>query len=129
MSERFFVDLGKEDHVFAAAHFITFNKNVCERIHGHNYRVLATFRGEKLNVVNFVVDFSTLKQLCEQALAPLDHQCLNHLSVFSGSNPTAEALALYVYRELQRLAADQPVRVAAVTVYESDNAAVTYRED
>ncbi|NLO74745.1 MAG: 6-carboxytetrahydropterin synthase QueD [candidate division WS1 bacterium] len=117
------------ERTFSAAHHLEDYAGPCARLHGHNYRVLATFRGEKLNVVNFVVDFSTLKQLCEQALAPLDHQCLNHLSVFSGSNPTAEALALYVYRELQRLAADQPVRVAAVTVYESDNAAVTYRED
>ena len=33
------VRLEKEQHVFSAAHFITFNGNVCERLHGHNYGV------------------------------------------------------------------------------------------
>jgi len=33
------VRLDKEQHVFSAAHFITFNGDVCERLHGHNYRV------------------------------------------------------------------------------------------
>jgi 6-pyruvoyltetrahydropterin/6-carboxytetrahydropterin synthase len=117
------------ERTFSAAHYLEHYSGPCARLHGHNYRVLATFRGEKLDAANFVVDFSALKSLCDQALAPLDHRCLNELPAFSRQNPTAEGLALYLYRELQRLAADRPVEVAAVTVYESDNAAVTYREE
>ena len=32
-------ELNKESMVFSAAHFITFNGNICESIHGHNYGV------------------------------------------------------------------------------------------
>ena len=40
------VHLEKEHHVFSAAHFITFAGNVCERLHGHNYRATVTVEGE-----------------------------------------------------------------------------------
>ncbi len=41
MSNVFRVRVQKEAFTFCAAHFITFNGNVCERLHGHNYRVAA----------------------------------------------------------------------------------------
>lgn len=75
MSERFFVELGKEDHVFAAAHFITFNKNICERIHGHNYRVRVTVEGP-LDENAYVVDFIALRDGLKKILVELDHHVL-----------------------------------------------------
>ncbi|MFM7834822.1 MAG: 6-pyruvoyl trahydropterin synthase family protein, partial [Planctomycetaceae bacterium] len=36
----------KDGLVFSAAHFITFNGNVCERLHGHNWRVEAAIEGD-----------------------------------------------------------------------------------
>ena len=36
------VDVTKQQFVFSAAHFITFAKDICERIHGHNYGVRAS---------------------------------------------------------------------------------------
>ena len=45
MVETFGVRLRKECHVFAAAHFITFNGNICERLHGHNYAVAVEVAG------------------------------------------------------------------------------------
>lgn len=35
----------KDTLVFSAAHFITFNRNVCERIHGHNWGVEGEIEG------------------------------------------------------------------------------------
>ena len=41
-SKRVFrVQLEKDTMVFSAAHFITFNGNVCESIHGHNYAAVS----------------------------------------------------------------------------------------
>lgn len=34
---QFRVRVTKDHLVFSAAHFITFNGNICERLHGHNW--------------------------------------------------------------------------------------------
>ena len=60
MSESYCVRLEKEYHVFSAAHFITFNGDVCERIHGHNYRVFAEVDGP-LDENHYVVDFIAMR--------------------------------------------------------------------
>ena len=39
------VRVTKDHLVFSAAHFITFAGNVCERLHGHNWRVAAEIAG------------------------------------------------------------------------------------
>ncbi|MFP6753331.1 MAG: 6-carboxytetrahydropterin synthase, partial [Pirellulaceae bacterium] len=46
MADKFHVRLEKEQLIFSAAHFITFNDDTCERLHGHNYRVMAEVRGQ-----------------------------------------------------------------------------------
>ena len=114
---------------FSAAHCLKDHPGPCARLHGHNYRVRASFRGSQLGPTGILVDFALLKGRCDEALEPLDHQYLNDLPEFAAENPTAEALAVYLHGEFARLTADLPVEVAAVTVYESETAAVTYRED
>jgi 6-pyruvoyltetrahydropterin/6-carboxytetrahydropterin synthase len=75
MSETYSVRLEKEYLVFSAAHFITFNGNICERLHGHNYRVRAEVQGpldENHYVIDFIALRDTLKTLCDE----LDHHVL-----------------------------------------------------
>jgi 6-pyruvoyltetrahydropterin/6-carboxytetrahydropterin synthase len=120
-------ELTVERH-FAAAHKLVDYAGACARLHGHNYRVLVSFCGEKLDAEGFLVDFATLKAVCEGVLAGLDHQYLNDLPAFAGKNPTAETLAEILFGEMAAAAEGLPARVSAVTVYESESAAVTYRE-
>ena len=75
MSESYFVRLAKEQFVFSAAHFITYNTNVCERLHGHNYRVFAEFHGP-LDDNQYVVDFIALRDLLKALVDELDHHML-----------------------------------------------------
>ena len=75
MSEGYHIRLDKDEFVFSAAHFITFNGNVCERLHGHNYRVNAEIYGpldENHYVVDFIAARDTLHALCKH----LDHHML-----------------------------------------------------
>lgn len=75
MTETYTVRLEKEYLVFSAAHFITFNGNVCERLHGHNYRVRAEIVSpldENHYVIDFIALRDTLKTLCDE----LDHHML-----------------------------------------------------
>jgi 6-pyruvoyltetrahydropterin/6-carboxytetrahydropterin synthase len=75
MTEHFWVRLCKENLVFSAAHFITFNGNVCERLHGHNYRVAAYVHGP-LDENHYVVDFIALRDSLQALILELDHHML-----------------------------------------------------
>ena len=69
------VRLDKEHHVFSAAHFITFNGDVCERLHGHNYRVAVEVEGP-LDENQYVIDFIALRDELKTITDELDHHVL-----------------------------------------------------
>jgi len=69
------VRLEKEQHVFSAAHFITFNGNVCERLHGHNYCVAVEVEGP-LDENQYVIDFLVLRDQLKAITDELDHHVL-----------------------------------------------------
>jgi 6-pyruvoyltetrahydropterin/6-carboxytetrahydropterin synthase len=75
MSESYLVRLEKEYHVFSAAHFITFDGDICERLHGHNYRVWAEVEGA-LDENQYVVDFIALRDALKSITDALDHHML-----------------------------------------------------
>lgn len=76
MSEpRFRVRLTKDHLVFSAGHFITFNGNICERLHGHNWRVAAEVEGG-LDENGYVFDFIALRDTLQQLVLELDHRML-----------------------------------------------------
>jgi 6-pyruvoyltetrahydropterin/6-carboxytetrahydropterin synthase len=69
------VRLEKEHHVFSAAHFITFNGDVCERLHGHNYCVAVEVEGP-LDENQYVIDFIALRDELKKITDELDHHVL-----------------------------------------------------
>jgi len=73
--ETYSVKLEKEEFVFAAAHFITFDGDVCEPIHGHNYGVMAELEGP-LDENRYVVDFIAARKLLRKLLDQLDHHVM-----------------------------------------------------
>lgn len=74
MSESYSVKIANDNLVFSAAHFITF-EGLCERLHGHNYRVAVEVRGP-LDENHYVVDFTKLLALAIAILGELDHRVL-----------------------------------------------------
>ena len=75
MSERYKVRVNKDTLVFSAAHFITFAGGICERLHGHNYRVEIEVEGP-LDENAYVFDFIALRDLTAAIVAGLDHHVL-----------------------------------------------------
>ncbi len=75
MSESYCVRLSKDYLVFSAGHFITFNGDTCERLHGHNYRVAAEVHGP-LDENHYVIDFIALRDILQGIVAELDHRML-----------------------------------------------------
>ena len=71
----FSVRVTKDSLVFSAAHFITFNGRICERLHGHNWRVEAAVDGP-LDPNHYVFDFIALRDGLQSIVADLDHRVL-----------------------------------------------------
>jgi 6-pyruvoyltetrahydropterin/6-carboxytetrahydropterin synthase len=74
-SSRFTVHVTKDYLVFCSGHFITYDGDHCERIHGHNYRVAVEVEDD-LDQNQYVVDFIALKDLTRAITDELDHRML-----------------------------------------------------
>jgi 6-pyruvoyltetrahydropterin/6-carboxytetrahydropterin synthase len=112
---------------FSAAHRLPEHPGRCARLHGHSYRALITVAGERLDAQGMVVDFGDLKELCGRVIAPLDHTYLNELPAFAEAAPTAEAIAQHIHRGVSAQL-EGAVRLARVTVYESETSFAAYWE-
>jgi 6-pyruvoyltetrahydropterin/6-carboxytetrahydropterin synthase len=76
MSARFHARIAKEQLTFSAAHFITLQDGaLCERLHGHNYRVAAEVSGP-LDASQCVIDFVALRDTLAELTRALDHHVL-----------------------------------------------------
>lgn len=81
---------------FAAAHFLRDYNGKCENLHGHNYKVLAHARGNKLNEGGMLLDFTYLKGALRKVCKELDHTNLNDMDYFD-QNPSAERICKYIF--------------------------------
>jgi 6-pyruvoyltetrahydropterin/6-carboxytetrahydropterin synthase len=61
--------------VYSAAHFILLPGEVCEPLHGHNYRVGVELSGP-LDATGCVIDFAALLEVMRSILADIDHAVL-----------------------------------------------------
>lgn len=73
--DQYRIAVGKENLLFAAAHFITYGDGDCEGLHGHNYRVGVTLHGD-LDAHSLVYDFVALRRVMQALLLELDHRTL-----------------------------------------------------
>ena len=118
---------------FSAAHVLHGYVGACNQIHGHNFKVEVEAEASDLDEVGMAIDFTELERLAASVTAELDHRFLNEVDPFTEVNPTAENIAAYVYRRIERALPSVPrgdaVRLRAVTVSENDRSSVTYTED
>ena len=75
MPERFHVRVTKDYLVFCSGHFISYEGDKCERLHGHNYRTAVELEGA-LDASFYVFDFVTLKRRTKAITDELDHRMM-----------------------------------------------------
>ena len=75
MAEHYKVRVTKDHLVFCSGHFISYEGDRCERLHGHNYRTAVEIEGE-LDVNYYVFDFIALKNLIKAITDYLDHRMM-----------------------------------------------------
>jgi len=107
---------------FSSAHQLRGYKGVCEKLHGHNWKVEVIVSGKRLDKAGMVIDFKKLKSRMNKVLNKLDHKHINRLEYFKRVNPTSENIAKYIFDNLRPLTAN----LKSVTVWESDSSSATY---
>jgi 6-pyruvoyltetrahydropterin/6-carboxytetrahydropterin synthase len=94
--------------------------------HGHNYEVIVSLTGEPDPETGYVFDMKVLSDLIKQhVLVKFDHKNLNlDTEYFTSLNPTAENIALVIWRILrQRI---DPKFELKITLYETERNFVEY---
>lgn len=96
--------------------------------HGHNYVVEVTVEGEPDPVTGMVFDLAKLKEILNRhVIEPMDHRFLNYeVPPFDRVVPTAENVAVEIWRRLEREIGGAPVRLANVRLYETPDLYVDY---
>jgi 6-pyruvoyltetrahydropterin/6-carboxytetrahydropterin synthase len=104
---------------FSAAHFISGYPGDCARLHGHNWRVRVTVRTTEAKPTGLTYDFRVLRALTAEVTGLLDHSVLNERPYFEDTNPTAEAIAEWIFNEISKRLDDPSVSIGRVEVWES----------
>jgi 6-pyruvoyltetrahydropterin/6-carboxytetrahydropterin synthase len=111
---------------FSAAHLLKEIGGKCEELHGHNFLVEVSVASESLNSEGLLIDFRVVKRWTDEVLEQLDHKYLNEIEYFKNINPSSEQLARFLYDRISEKSRQAKVTLLRVTVWESDNARVTY---
>ncbi len=83
---------------FSAAHAINHYEGKCERLHGHNFTVRITVRGNEVDPkTGMLLDFKIIKTALKDVLDRLDHQILNETPPFDKLSPSSENLAEFIW--------------------------------
>ncbi len=114
---------------FAAAHKLQMVAEKCENLHGHNWKVEACVKGEKLNQAGVLKDFGEIKDSIREIMKYLDHCYLNELKEFSNNSSSSENIAVFIAEELEKKLDDPAVRVSRINVWESENSCASYIVD
>ena len=126
---------------FSAAHMLVGHPK-CGRMHGHNYKVDVTVKGE-LDEHGWVMDFGDLNKIVDPFIDLLDHRFIeteaaefignnndwvpdpDDLAVLNIQSSTAERLAQWFGREIhEKLPKD--ISLVSVTVWETEKARATW---
>ncbi len=124
---------------FCYGHRLLNYSGKCRYLHGHNGRALITLYARHLDAVGMVCDFTEMKESIGKWIDEnLDHRMIlsKHDPILPyleklgepmyvlDENPTAEAIARLIYREVARLG----YPVVQVTLWETETSFATYAE-
>jgi len=112
---------------FSAAHALRGYKGKCENLHGHNWKVEVYVRGERLDEIGMLVDFTHLKAVTRQVMKYLDHQNLNELKPFDEElNPSSEHIAGFILGRIAEEVNNDRAKVYKVRVWETPSTSATF---
>ena len=124
---------------FSYGHRLIEHPGKCANLHGHNARVKIELSSEKLNPHGMVMDFYEIKETIgswikenldhrmilseKDPLAPVLQKAGDPVVVIK-ENPTAEALAKWIFEEVRK----RRLPVSRVTLWETESSAAVHHE-
>ena len=109
---------------FSSAHNLRKYSGKCEKLHGHNWVVEASFQYRELDKTGLAVDFRIAKATLRDATEELDHSYLNDHKFFKKVNPTSENIARFIYERIKKKIAN----IKSISVWENENSCAVYCE-
>ena len=113
---------------FAAAHNLINYQGDCENLHGHNWKVDVSVTARDLDQAGLGIDFKVLKREAGVIINELDHKYLNDNPAFQTVSPSSEHISKYLYQRISERINSDNIKVASITVWESENASACYYE-
>ena len=105
---------------FCAAHQLPKTTGRCRNLHGHNYRLAVTLRGEPDPDMGWLVDFDEITEhLQVQVIDELNAKNLNDFI----DNPTAEVISLWIWERV----APRYEALYEVRLWETPSCSIAYR--
>jgi len=119
-------EISVETH-FSAAHRLKGYVGDCSRLHGHNWRVVATVVGTEIKSPGMIIDFKKLKEIMDRVIRNFDHKNLSDLPDFKNINPTAENISKEIFKKVKAVVPSN-VSLKSIQVWETDKYSVKYFE-
>ena len=111
---------------FSAAHLLKNYDGNCSRVHGHNWKVEVTLRGEALDQRGILYDFRVLKKSLSQFTDKLDHSLLNDLPELKNLSPSAENISYLIASDLMEKVDTVQATLYRVRVWENERSFASY---
>ena len=113
---------------FSASHQLRGHGGACEKLHGHNWRVIYTFHGQGLNQIGLLEDFRDVEACIGRLLDQVDHEHLNDLAAFETLNPSCENIAWYLFHETSKACEQVGLKLSLheVEVFETDECSASF---
>jgi len=124
-----YFDVTIETH-FCAAHALRDYKGTTEPMHGHNFRVVVTVTGKRVDKAGMAIDFLDLKPVIDEEVGRLHYGFLNeNVEEFREGklSPSAENIAYVLFKRIQKRL-PKGIAMNSVLVGESPGCSATYRE-
>jgi 6-pyruvoyltetrahydropterin/6-carboxytetrahydropterin synthase len=111
---------------FSAAHVLRDYTAGCEKLHGHNYKVIIEVVANKLDNLGMVMDYLDIENIAKKYINLVDHQYLNNITPFDKINPTAENVAKWLFDNMATDINNERTQLKSITIWETDHNCVSY---
>ncbi len=99
----------------------------CANLHGHNYTLEVTVKGQVDPIKGFVIDLKELKEILEEKVKKvLDHKNLDEdIAYFQNIVQSAENIAIFIWKQIEKELPENAC-LASIRLHETENNIVEY---
>ncbi len=118
MTENSKTYLVRAEQRIEAAHNLRQYHGICERLHGHSWKMEVFVRAPKLDHEGLAIDYLLVKKALSEILHDWDHNYINNIPPFDKLNPSSENIATYIFEEMSKVVNSEQSWVEKVLVWE-----------